>query len=271
MKKMPWWKWTLLFIGGIIVFMVGQVMTEAAAVLTMKAWFGPFVSLAGGCLSLGMFGVWVWLLERKNPTEVDLKRLPKDMALGMGFGVAEFLIVTAALVIPGYYAVQSVQFPAMALFASFCFYFLVAVEEELVFRGILFRYIDGRFNTLVAIIVSGLLFGFVHMGNPGATVWSSVCIAVDAGILLGLAYKYTNTLWVPIGLHWAWNFVQGNVFGFAVSGNGGDKSIITPLVSGPEILNGGDFGPEASITAIIAGLLLSGWFYYKIRQREDEI
>ena len=128
--------------------------------------------------------------------------------------------------------------------------------EEVLFRGIVFRMIDDRWGTVVALVVSALIFGFVHITNNNATVWSSVAIAVEAGLLLGAAYKWSGTLWVPIGIHWSWNYFQGPVFGFAVSGNG-TPSLITPVIQGSDWLTGGSFGAEASIPAFVLGLALA--------------
>ena len=122
--------------------------------------------------------------------------------------------------------------------------------------------IEVRWNTWIALLVSTAVFGLVHIVNPGATWWSTLAIALESGLLLGAAYKYSGTLWLPIGIHWAWNYTQGNVFGFAVSGNEFGESIISPRVEGHELLTGGIFGAEASIIAVIVGLLFA-WFYLR--------
>ena len=112
--------------------------------------------------------------------------------------------------------------------------------------------------------ISALIFGFAHIINRSASIWSSVAIAIEAGVLLGAAYKYTNSLWFPIGIHWAWNFTQGNVFGFAVSGGDIEESILTGTLSGPDIITGGSFGLEASIISLILGTILSTFYLWKI-------
>ena len=86
-----------------------------------------------------------------------------------------------------------------------------------------------------------------------------------------MAYKCTNSLFFPIGIHWTWNFSQGNVFGFPVSGTSVDNSLITPVISGNELLTGGEFGPEASVNAAVIGLLLAAWFYKIYRDKQTVI
>ena len=106
--------------------------------------------------------------------------------------------------------------------------------------------------------------------NSGATVWSSISIAITAGLMLGMAYKASGNLWLPIGIHWAWNFTQGNIFGFIVSGYYSAASIFTAEVDGPDLFTGGAFGPEASIIAPIFGVTLSIFFAFYWRLRRNQ-
>ena len=90
--------------------------------------------------------------------------------------------------------------------------------EELLFRGILFRWIEEFGGSWAALAVTSALFGLAHIFNPGATWFSSFAIAVEAGVLLGGAYMLTRNLWLAMGLHAGWNFTQGEIFDVPVSG-----------------------------------------------------
>ena len=96
--------------------------------------------------------------------------------------------------------------------------FCVGVFEELASRGIVFRLLEQGLGTWLAMAISALFFGFGHRGNPGATWVSSLAIAIEAGGLLAASYVATRSLWVPIGLHWAWNLFEGPMWGTPVSG-----------------------------------------------------
>ena len=113
--------------------------------------------------------------------------------------------------------------------------------------------------------MSTLLFGVMHIGNDNATCWSAMAIAIEAGRLLGAAYKWSGTLWVPIGIHWAWNYTQGNIFGLAVSGTYAGETLLTTAVNGPDIITGGAFGPEASIISVLLGTFFTIVFIYNRR------
>ena len=117
------------------------------------------------------------------------------------------------------------------------------------------------------LLSSALVFGLAHWTNPGGTLWSGIAIAIEAGLLLGAAYKWSGTLWHPIGIHWAWNFTQGNIFGFAVSGNEVTDSLLLSRVEGPSWLTGDAFGPEGSVIAVALGALVSAWFIRQISGR----
>jgi hypothetical protein len=106
--------------------------------------------------------------------------------------------------------------------------------------------------------VSAALFGLLHALNPGATMTSTVAIALEAGVLLAAAYALTRNLWFPIGLHLGWNFTEGGIFGASISGGAAGKGIFSVSLAGPDLITGGKFGPEASMVAIAVCLALAG-------------
>ncbi len=133
---------------------------------------------------------------------------------------------------------------------------LAGVAEEIIFRGAIYRLLEDGFGTLIAIVLSGALFGLLHALNPGATLASTAAIAVEAGILLAAAYLVTRSLWLAIGLHIGWNFTEGGIFGAAVSG-GKSHGLVSTVFAGPDWLTGGKFGPEASLTAVILCVIVA--------------
>jgi membrane protease YdiL (CAAX protease family) len=134
-----------------------------------------------------------------------------------------------------------------------------AFIEELLFRGILFRWIEEFAGSWAALAVTSALFGLAHIMNPNATWFSSFAIAVEAGVLLGGAYMLTRSLWLAMGLHAGWNFTQGEIFDVNVSGLE-EHGLVEAKMSGPELLSGGQFGLEASViglaVATVVGIYL---------------
>ena len=254
---MPLWRWILCLLGGIVLFPILYGLADAGSSLPVSPWVRMAVALGAGLLGLFLYAVWTNLTERRPVTELALSRTWSDLGLGLLLGIGYFAVVVGLMALAGCYRITEAHFALVPILGAFLKFFCVAVFEELIFRGVLFRLIDDRWNTGVALIVSALVFGAVHLTNPGATMWSALAIAIEAGLLLGAAYKWSGTLWLPIGIHWTWNFVQGNVLGFAVSGNPVSDKIFSAIISGPDWMTGGVFGAEASVPAVVVGLLLA--------------
>lgn len=128
----------------------------------------------------------------------------------------------------------------------------VAVTEECLFRGVVFRMLEDRAGTVVSLVVSSLLFGAIHLVNANATLWGTLAIAMTGGTMLAAAYVMSRSLWLPIGLHFAWNFTHAGIFGAALSGSeSAPDGLFQMEFSGPSVVTGGTFGPEASVLALL--------------------
>jgi hypothetical protein len=139
---------------------------------------------------------------------------------------------------------------------------MAGVAEELAVRGVLFRVIEDSLGTSLALVASAIIFGLLHAVNPGATPISTTAIALEAGVTLAAAYAWSRNLWLPIGLHIAWNFTEGGVFGAAVSGGAAHGSLMAVNLSprASALLTGGAFGPEASLVAVALCLAVAAVF-----------
>jgi membrane protease YdiL (CAAX protease family) len=127
-----------------------------------------------------------------------------------------------------------------------------------VFRGILFRWMEEWGGSWVALLVTSALFGAAHLMNPNASAIAAVGIAFEAGVMLGAAYMLTRSLWLPMGLHAAWNFAQGEIYDIPVSGTPVHGMVDARLCCNP-LLTGGGFGLEASVIAIVVATVFGLW------------
>lgn len=260
-KSMPVWKWVLLLIVSLFLAINMYGIAQLAGDVIKNAWLRCIVNVAVSGAMIALYALFVRWFEREPARDLPLNGLIKDTAKGLGVGAGFFVAVVAVMLVAGLYKITSIGTDqATDIIIAFFTFLMVGVAEEIVFRGILFRWIDEKWGFAIALIISSLLFGVMHIFQLNATWWSSLAIAIEAGLLLGAAYKWSGTLWFPIGIHWAWNFFEGNIFGFAVSGSDPGKSLITSTVTGPDILTGGPFGAEASIITVILGTILSVWF-----------
>jgi hypothetical protein len=182
----------------------------------------------------------------------------KDLGLGLLIGLVLFTVVVGIAALFGAYSIVACCSTKQLLIVLFDAGIMAAVMEELFFRGILFRWIEEFGGSWAALIVTSALFGLAHMGNPNATWFSSLSIAMEAGVLLGGAYMLTRSLWMPMGLHAAWNFAEGYIFDVPVSGQPA-QGLVTAKLSGPALLSGGPFGLEASLIAVVLATALGVW------------
>lgn len=211
---------------------------------------GAKIGVAVGMSLLGLLvyaalGRW---LEGRTVSDLALRPAAKEIATGLGIGALLYSLCVLVLVLMGIYRVEgfhpvSVMLPGIAMAVSAGFL------EELLFRGVLFRIVEEWWGSWVSIAVSSLVFGLVHLMNPEASITGAIFISVEAGLLLAATYMLTRRLWLGIGFHVGWNYVQTAVYGGSVSGTAVEPGLIRNTIDGPVLLTGGDFGMEASIVA----------------------
>ena len=212
--------------------------------------------------------VMVHLGERPRD-DLPVAAAPRGLAVGLLTG---FLLFCALVGIAALFDVYNIVGPGdtrelvkdligMTVLAAFM--------EELLFRGILFRWIEAFAGSWAALVVTSALFGLAHIFNANATWTSSLAIMVEAGALLGGAYMLARNLWVPMGLHAAWNFTQGFLFDVPVSGND-MHGLVQAKLSGPVLLSGGPFGLEASMIGVLLSIPL-GAFLILLAARRGHI
>jgi len=213
-------------------------------------------------LFLGAYALYVRSVERRKVLELGTTGWLRE--LGAGFAVSATLVMAAvaALSLSGCYRVAALNPVPMSAADLLFKFFMGAFLEELLFRLILFRLTEELAGSWAALALQALLFGFAHMANHNATVFTSCAVAVIGGLVYTAAFMATRRLWLPLGLHWGWNFLQSGVFGMPNSGTA-YRGLFLPEISGPAWLTGGAFGIEASWVAI--GLCLTAGIFLTAR------
>ncbi|MDO4791318.1 MAG: type II CAAX endopeptidase family protein [Buchananella hordeovulneris] len=201
-------------------------------------------------------------------------RFAKGLPLAAGLAGGTLALLTSAAIV---WALGGYSFsPGTGQALQVVGYMLVVgvgagVAEEVIFRGALLRSLEDVFGTWTAVLVSGLLFGLVHAGNPNATWWSSLAIGLEAGMLLGLLYVATRSLWLVIAFHAAWNIVQGPILGIPVSGTPVGPSLLLTESHGSLWLTGGSFGIEASVVTVLLLGAVSVALVFEVRRRDQHV
>ena len=182
--------------------------------------------------------------------DLPLAEAPKGLGIGLLFGFLLFTLVVGVAALADVYNIIGRGSASALITTLVSMAILPGFMEEMLFRGIMFRWLEEFGGSWFALALTAALFGFGHIFNPGATILSSFALALEAGVLLGGAYMLTRNLWMTMGLHAAWNFTQGEIFDVPVSGFD-QHGLVQAQLSGPALLSGGVFGLEASLIAMI--------------------
>ena len=207
------------------------------------------VTILISVLSIYLYRIYVALFEGRKASELSLKSFLPQMGLGLLLGFVFISLIILIISLFGGYQITG-RNKALVMLPVFIMAIQAGVFEEILSRGAIFRIVEDGLGTWWSVLISALIFGFLHIWNPNATVFSSLSIAITAGVILALFYVITRKLWIPIGIHIAWNFTLGGIYGAPVSG-GEKNGLLISEMSGSELLTGGEFGPEASIVTVI--------------------
>lgn len=221
-----------------------------------------------------LFIFWVKVIEKNSLSTLGFVKKNWLKYLGWGILISLLQMGVIALVYQvggiGTFELNELSLePILFILGLFPFWLLQGGTEEVATRGWLLTRIAARTNLPFAIAISSSLFGILHMGNAGVTFLSVLNIILD-GVLAGLLFIYTDSIWLVVAQHGTWNYVQGNILGFQVSGTGADASIFRfTMGSGPDWLTGGEFGAEGSIITTLV-LLVSVVIVYRLGERKEK-
>jgi len=213
--------------------------------------------------AFSMVAYWLFrgLIEGEPLKDLNLRHFLPQTIAGVLLGAGFITLIMIIMALSGAYEVTgwnglAVAFPILMMALQ------AGIMEEILSRGILFRIIEEGVGTWISVIISALIFGFLHGWNENASFFSSLSIALTAGVILALLYVVTGQLWIPIAMHFAWNFTLGGIYGAPVSGMA-SRGMLSATIDGPAWLTGGPFGPEASLVTIavfvIFGTFLAIW------------
>lgn len=192
----------------------------------------------------------------------------RHLMFGLAFGALAILLASAIAVVFGGIRFQLNQIAGSyaigsTLGASLLIFIIGAASEEAIFRGYILQTFTRAHLGWYAVALTSVFFAAAHLGNPNAN-WISTLNTAIAGILFGVSYLKTRTLWFPFGLHLTWNWVQGAFLGIPVSGL--EELTPAPLLQridyGPVWLTGGDYGIEGGITGTLALVAIVFFIWY---------
>lgn len=208
------------------------------------------------------YWMYVHYVEKRDLTELGFSNALQEFGIGSLVGFGLFSLVIAILWLLGIYRVTGLNLIWLSFIGALAGALVSAFAQELIFRAVLYRITEEWLGTWWAVAISAILFGLLHLTSAGATLFSALAVALQAGVLLAAAYALTHRLWMALGIHMAWDFANDGIFGVGVAGESGQSlhGIFQANLSGPRLLTGGTFGVEVSVVslmiALIAGILI---------------
>jgi membrane protease YdiL (CAAX protease family) len=215
----------------------------------------PVVIVVGAAAAFAVYWAVMRFVAGRPMPEIARAGARREALLGAGIGLGFVLVSALVIAVLGGYSFSWSGNGLSVVLTMAAVSIGAAVTEELLFRGLALQALERLWGSRVALACTALLFGALHLGNPGATLWTSLAIAIEAGVLLGAAYLWRRSIWFVVGLHFAWNTTEG-LLGIPVSGHV-SPGLLTTEVTGPALLSGGGFGLEASIVPVLLSVLLA--------------
>jgi membrane protease YdiL (CAAX protease family) len=210
--------------------------------------------------ALAVYYAYGRIIERREVTELSTPGMGREWATGALIGAGLITGCVLILLALGLYRIEGLN-PVSFLIPALAMAISAGTFEELFFRGVIFKSVEDMAGSWIALIVSSLVFGFVHLLNPAGTIVGAVYISIEAGLLLAAAYLLTRRLWLAMGVHMAWNYTLSAIYSGIVSGGVSDPGLIRGVFEGPQLLTGGSFGLESSVFALVlctgAGIVMA--------------
>lgn len=261
---------------GTIPFVVSGVLTPAMLEMSVSDLFNTlgvnmmlvFMLLQFICAMFALF-IFRKFVDKKSFKSLgfELTNYKADLLKGLVWGAALISIGFLALYFSGFISVVETDFGAIQWLSYIAFFVIVAFNEEILVRGYVLTNLMASMNKYWALIVSALLFSVMHLGNDSTSLISTANIFI-AGLMLGVYTIHKRNLWFPIAMHFTWNFFQGPILGFEVSGTK-MESVINQQVSGNSLVTGGDFGFEGSLLLTVMMIASTIYIHMTYKNNED--
>ena len=217
---------------------------------------GFLFALLLGALLCNAYWLWGRFVARRDTGELSLRKAG-GLAYGVLLGAMLMCAAIAVISLGGDVKLSAGSGPALAGLPGVAV--LAGFAEELIARGVVLRNLENVFGSAVALVLTAMLFGALHLGNPHATWLSTTAVGVEGGVMLAAVYMATRSLWWTIGVHFAWNFTQTSIFGIADSGHPGG-GFLQSEIAGPDWLTGGAFGVETSLVSVLLCAVVAAYF-----------
>lgn len=225
-------------------------------------------SIIASVAVLALYRFTVGYAEKRQVPELALAPLPRDLSLGLAVGGGMLALIVGLQWAFGWVTIETREVDAIA--NALRDSIRSGVMEEVLMRLVIFRMFWRVLGVWPAFAIEAILFGIMHLPNAGSGMFAALCLTAGEGVFIAL-FLLTGRVWACIGAHAGWNFVQGWIFGAAVSGTdsiAGGPLATYPTTGVPAMLSGAEFGPEASAAALVVSLAGSAYALWLCWKRD---
>jgi membrane protease YdiL (CAAX protease family) len=227
-------------------------------------------SITEALIAVAGYIVLFKIYDKREIHELDRAQFIGNATTGFATGILLQTLFILVIYMAGTYAVVHVN-PASALIAPFAFALTAGFVAEIIMIGIVFRLLEEQTGTIIALIIFITLFAILHVNIKGASVVSVGATALQAGFLLPASYVFRRSLWVPVFLHFGWDFAEPGIFGGINPSSSLTRGLLTSNIAGNSLLTGAETGPQDSLTSLLLCLITGIIFLFLAKRKNNFI
>lgn len=228
------------------------------------------VAVAEACIATAAYIFLFRAYDKRRIDELSTKRFLNNAIIGFLTGILLQAIFISIIYIAGTFLVIKVN-PVSTLLSPFAFGLSAGFVAEIIMVGIVFRLLEEQTGTVIALIIFIILFAILHINAKGATLVSVAATAMQAGFLVPAAYVFSRSLWLPVFLHFGWDFAEPGIFGGINPSTSITQGLFTSKIAGNSLLTGGETGPQDSLSSLLLCLLLGIIFLVMAKRKNNFI
>jgi len=214
--------------------------------------------------------IFLFRIYDKRPIhELSASTFFNNATVGFLTGVALQSLFILVIYLTGTFLIVNIN-PVSTLISPFAFALTAGFVAEIIMIGIVFRLLEQQTGTVIALFIFIILFAILHINVKGATLISISATAMQAGLLLPAAYVYSRTLWLPIFLHFGWDFAEPGIFGGINPSASLTQGLLTSKIAGNSLFTGGETGPQDSLSSLLL-CLLSGLIFLSLAKQKNNL
>jgi len=214
--------------------------------------------------------IFLFRIYDKRPIhELSASAFFNNATVGFLTGVALQSLFILVIYLTGTFLIVNIN-PVSTLISPFAFALTAGFVAEIIMIGIVFRLLEQQTGTVIALFIFIILFAILHINVKGATLISISATAMQAGLLLPAAYVYSRTLWLPIFLHFGWDFAEPGIFGGINPSASLTQGLLTSKIAGNSLFTGGETGPQDSLSSLLL-CLLSGLIFLSLAKQKNNL